>query len=938
MTRLGVWQAFAAIVWLGLGPSLSAASGQEERVIYSCDFEQGPGIFRTEANGPGFTAELDRSTAHSGRQSIRLIDAGGQDAELVWMHEWENWGKKKNKAALQWARHWNPDRPLPIRKGYAYEVRAYVKTQDAHGVGITLTAWGKKASPVRGHTERYSPIVKGTRDWAWISARVACTAADGELAAITIAPLGKGTVWVDDLCIVEYPAKDPESINAGRYPPQRLDSLGVETASCLALEFIGDIPYFKAEKPENWRVVSDDDPRFEKGIAPAKIGRIRQLDNPDGTLNWTDTYRHTIFLLLPQSLESGKHYRVVMSNVGIEREEFPVTYDERTSISRAIKANQYGYAPSAQKYAYVGDWLGSAGALFLAESAREFRVIDEATGQVALRGTPKLRAPHDKKESWSTSTLANLTGEDVYGLDFSSLTKPGKYYVVVPGVGRSFGFRIAGDVYAQPFFLCARGLLHQRCGIELNEPFSDYPRKPCHRSPGMEINATIVEHGAEDQDELVKKDPTIKTGKTLEAWGGYHDAADFDRLSGHVRIPSVLLTLYEMFPKAFTDKQLNIPESGNGIPDLVDEARWGVDFWVRIQDPDDGGVRGGAGPNAVVTNTPDRDQNPIYVYAKDSLSSLSLAANAAQLSRVLAGLGKKQEAAFYLDRAQKAWKYGLAHGGEKFRIAGGLAAIELFKATGRPEYHDWFLKQKPAELNEADQERHMGHFAWSLWMSYALCQRPGIDAKIQQACRERIIAAAERELKALDTFAYRTPYTGAGSRPLRYGWSCGTNFFSGGDFCVLAWRLTGQKRYRDGALLAADYSLGCHPTGTVFITGVGQRHIRWAMHPYSNPMAAKVGFPVAETLPGIPIFGVHAYPQGFSGWQSQLLYVYANPSAGKDNFDPPSRDWPDLRLFADIGWVPILSEFSVSSTMLHTVFLYGALLSSEERMEGARLE
>jgi hypothetical protein len=117
----------------------------------------------------------------------------------------------------------------------------------------------------------------------------------------------------------------------------------------------------------------------------------------------------------------------------------------------------------------------------------------------------------------------------------------------------------------------------------------------------------------------------------------------------------------------------------------------------------------------------------------------------------------------------------------------------------------------------------------------------------------------------------------------------------------------------------------------VFITGVGQRHIQWAMHPYADPMATNIGAAVKQTLPGIPIFGVHGYPTGFGGWQSQLLYVYANPSVGSDNFFPPSRAWPDLRLFADIGWVPILSEFSVASTMLHSVFLYGALLSAGEQ-------
>jgi endoglucanase len=119
------------------------------------------------------------------------------------------------------------------------------------------------------------------------------------------------------------------------------------------------------------------------------------------------------------------------------------------------------------------------------------------------------------------------------------------------------------------------------------------------------------------------------------------------------------LTLYEMYPQAFTDGQLNIPESGNGIPDLVDEACWGVDFWLRMQDAD-GGVRGGAGPNAAVTTAPDHDAHPVYLYGKDPITSLSLAAVAAQLGRILDSLGKQEEATRYLERAEKAWAYGLA--------------------------------------------------------------------------------------------------------------------------------------------------------------------------------------------------------------------------------------------------------------------------------------
>ena len=92
------------------------AEAEEESLRYACDFERDCGIFLAEAKGNGFTARSDTSSAHSGRQSVQLVDAGGADVDLVWMREWDNWTTKPSKASLQWARHLTPDRPIRLQK------------------------------------------------------------------------------------------------------------------------------------------------------------------------------------------------------------------------------------------------------------------------------------------------------------------------------------------------------------------------------------------------------------------------------------------------------------------------------------------------------------------------------------------------------------------------------------------------------------------------------------------------------------------------------------------------------------------------------------------------------------------------------------------------------------------------------------------------------
>jgi len=154
---------------------------------------------------------------------------------------------------------------------------------------------------------------------------------------------------------------------------------------------------------------------------------------------------------------------------------------------------------------------------------------------------------------------------------------------------------------------------------------------------------------------------TSKTGKRSLV-GGYHDAGDFDQRPSHTVVPQLLLRAYELKGSLFKDKELKIPESGNGLPDFLDEALWGVKAWEQLQESD-GGVRAGVESHRhpwgiYFAHT---DPLPYWTYARDPLTTARAAGVFAQAAWVLQKL-KPTRSARLRQRAIKAWEYAKKHG------------------------------------------------------------------------------------------------------------------------------------------------------------------------------------------------------------------------------------------------------------------------------------
>ena len=270
----------------------------------------------------------------------------------------------------------------------------------------------------------------------------------------------------------------------------------------------------------------------------------------------------------------------------------------------ALHVDQTGYLPDSLKLAILVPGGNKAGDTDTASPAVSIRTADGGvvTGVTIDIGPVSYDA---------------TAGESAARVDFSGLTEEGAYYLeATDGADtvRSDTFRIAGHVYREVLDDMCRALYFQRCGCELPaEIAGEYARHACHV-----------------RDAVLYEDRTVR----LALRGGWHDAGDFGRYAsvagttlGH------LLYAWELFPEALSD-QLHIPESGDGMPDILSECRYELDFLLQLQ-AEDGGVY-----HKVTTMRhpdflmPEEDDGELFVFPVSSVATGAFAAAMCIASRV----------------------------------------------------------------------------------------------------------------------------------------------------------------------------------------------------------------------------------------------------------------------------------------------------------------
>ncbi len=713
-----------------------------------------------------------------------------------------------------------------------------------------------------------------------------------------------------------------------------------------------------ATRPGSYRLTSSDDPAYARPLSPQSVGRkskgtdfawfVDRWENGRAVNTRPDHAKeHWLYLHLPGPMVRGKTYTVDTGGLASNGRKWTIRFDEANVRSEAVHVNLLGYVPEApQKFAYVYHWMGDRGSLDLRPYAgRRFQLIDQATGRPAFTGKLVVRAAASQQETFHKSDSppdGNFLKAEVYECEFSSFTRPGEYRVAVDGIGASFPFRLGADVYREAFRTVARGLYHNRSGIALEAPFTAFTRPAPHNpklTPGFtgKLIYTTLRYTEWGSEGGAAKDLLAHAKGPIESAGWYQDAGDWDSYETHLRVAQELLLAYEIAPRNFRDGELNIPESKNGVPDLLDEAAWLPRFGHRLRHEllRKGYGTGGIGLRIAgdafgddEKTLPDgkkvgqgswEDVNRTWAASgEDPWSTYRYAGAAAQLAYCLnlakvadpEGIDWAAEATEAYDWARKNTRPGDASRQPPLKVPRAYAAAALFRLTGEKAYETQFLGDT-ADITPTSALWDEGQYGPEL---YALARGKG---KPIAADLERMRAAV---LFTADSIAVDV----AGKRALRWGGNWYMPMLVGQQTTPLVLQLAvahglskrsdpaRAKRYLAVLGTTCDYFLGCNALNMTWVTGLGPRHPVQVFH--MDAWYNGKGRPHPGIIPYGPWRKQSDLGQGpwDVAWPHKTVY-------------PPIDAWPGNERWFDNRCSPLNSEFTIHQNTAPTAALFGIL-------------
>lgn len=741
-----------------------------------------------------------------------------------------------------------------------------------------------------------------------------------------------GKVWVarDGKLVEELVGQVIQRTDPATKAKTALGTLAFDgTAVFTAAKVVGTpLQALTLAEPGAYELSSVDDQAYAKPVAVVAVHRKSKPNSPP--VGAAIAILHKLYLKLPSPLQEGAKYTLRLKGINTREESMAHTHDTRIVRSDAIHVSQAGFRPDDPfKRGYLSLWMGTGGGLQLAK-VDTFELVDARSGKPVYSGKAAAGAVNQALHEMQRSDYAMAP---TCWLDFSAFKTPGTYRLRVPGIGTSHPFVIADTAWQETFKIAMRGVLSQRGGIALGPPFLDFKRpRTSHPDDGtkfyqIDIN---ISQGQEEARGAALVKLWKANGKLEEVtglWGGYQDAGDWDTYTTTLLTANALTEAFEIGGDFVKKAALSLPpqEAGNRIPDLLDEALWGLAAYKRLQLPD-GAVRDGFGDGwgARGCDVSWNDSNPVCVYAPSTDTSWLYAQVAARMARVLAPYDAAQ-AAGYATSAEKAWAWAAAQqkaGGtpsaeeRKSRqwLAGhqteAAAAAALYACTRKAAYHDRF--KELCELHEDVDTTYAGHGIEPMQQSdatfiYARLPDDLADPVLKKRALSRYVLAGNVAVHTMQHNAYNIASAFPGV-PMRGFCAYFTNPGMGPGI-VRAHALTKDVRYLEALVASTGFGLGANPENLSFTTGVGANPIRFPLKLDS----LRTGQPSPV---GITVYGPSDQASGsFSEWVHTWFLTPAR-------MVPASKSWPPPETYADINIWPDANEYCVNAPLTNAAYVW----------------
>ncbi|MDO9086916.1 MAG: glycoside hydrolase family 9 protein [Anaerolineaceae bacterium] len=511
-----------------------------------------------------------------------------------------------------------------------------------------------------------------------------------------------------------------------------------------------------------------------------------------------------------------------------------------------VKVNQIGYLPEGSKIAILAD-----------ESTTEQDwILNNQNGETVASGKTIIKG------------LDSISGDHIHIIDFSDYEAPGENYKLIANNIESSPFKISNDLYSQMQLDAMAYFYHNRSGIPIKATFVG---KDWERPAGHITDNNVACYKGVDADG--NNWPGCEY--TLDVAGGWYDAGDFGKYVVNGGISAwTLLNLYEQFPDVFPDGSLSIPEQSNGIPDILDEARWEMEFLLSMQVPLGQNLSGMVhhkihdltwAPIPMVPPTEIDNDNDHkiesagrYLFPPSSAATLNLAATAAQSARIWRDVDPEFSEKC-LKAAEIAWEAAIEHQGIFYGNIPGQgggnyddqnvsdefywAAAELFITTGKDNYESYLLNsEKFGTVEQFDWGR-----TGSLGTISLLTVKNNLAVEKIEILKNELFSFSDEMLTIQQKDGYSVLINGA------YPWGSNGLILNNMILMGLTHKVSGDPDYLKSVRQSMDYIMGRNPMNQSYVSGYGTFSMQHPHHRFwANDLNKGFPPPPAGALSGGP--------------------------------------------------------------------------------------